>query len=611
MAPPAPALRQTKPAVFLITNVDGGWHEMIIDGREARRRRNAQSSDLSPKEDHGIFEYGVEITENETTVLPFTIWLPKIDTAHVVKIPRRLTREVVVTSPKIPGLELHLPANAEIIDHEGNPVREISLTRIPLDRTPFPLPTDVIPPVYFTAQPGGAYVYNLGGLGARIHYPNTFNELPGTRLTFWHYDPGYKGWYKYGIGTVPPDGKQIVPDPGISVYEFTGAMVGNQGAGGNPDPAPSECKDPKKCKPGDPVDVATGLFIMEKSDLYLPDGIMPIDFRRTYRQSDTFSRAFGIGASHSYELFFTGTVNPYTYIDLNLPDGQKYRFNRISPGNSYSDAIYEHVTSRTRFYKAKISWNGTGWNLVLRDGTLMAFRDGFNATRPGQSGVLSIQDTNGNTTTITRDSAGNATRITAPGGRWVDLTYNASNRITQALDNIGRTVAYEYDGTGRLIKVTNPNGGTHEFTYDVSSRMLTLKDARGIVFLTNEYDAPGKIIKQTLVDGGIYLFNYTMNGSNVIQTDVTDPRGIVSRRTFNSAGNILTFTDALGRPEEEVTTYDVQAGTNFVLSEIDPLNRTTAYTMIAMGNVTSVTRLAGSGRCGHDHVYIRAGFQSS
>jgi YD repeat-containing protein len=524
---------------FLLTGVSPGWGELIIDGHKAQRRLNEQSSALGPEEDHGLFEYGLRIKKGETLVLPFTIWLPKIDAQHAVSIPQKPSSEFVVTTPKIQGLELRLPANGELIDREGKPVREVSLTPIPLDRTPFPLP-QVKVPVYFTAQPGGAYIHNPGGSGARVYYPNTFDELPGTRLNFWHYDAGYKGWYKYGLGTVAPDGKQIIPDPEISVYEFTGAMISSEGTGAPPDPPPPPCSPgDKKCKPGDPVDVATGLFIMEKTDLYLPDGTMPIALKRTYRQNDTYSRAFGIGTSHAYDLFFVGDVNPYTYIQLILPDGQKYRYDRISPGTSYIDAVYEHVTSRTKWYKSRISWNGTGWDLRLKDGTLYAFRDGFDATRPGQGGLLRIQDPNGNTTIIARDSAGNATRITASGGRWIALTYNVANRITQAQDNIGRTLTYEYDATGRLIKVTDPNGGTNEFTYDVSSRMLTVKDARSIVFLTNEYDATGKVTKQTMVDGGTYLFNYTMNGSNVIQTDVTDPRGIVSRRTFKPRRSYL------------------------------------------------------------------------
>jgi len=37
-------------------------------------------------------------------------------------------------------------------------------------------------------------------------------------------------------------------------------------------------------------------------------------------------------------------------------------------------------------------------------------------------------------------------------------------------------------------------------TYDGASRMLTVKDPRGIVFLTNEYDSNGRVSKQTQAD---------------------------------------------------------------------------------------------------------------
>ena len=578
---------------FLLTGIDPGRSELFIDGHKARRRLNERSAALGPAVDHGLFEYGLKIKQGETLVLPFTIWLPKIDTDHVVRIPRKLTSEVIVKSPKLPGLEVRLPANAEIIDHEGKPVREVGLTQIPLDRTPFPLPKNVRVPIYFTAQPGGAYIHNPGGLGARIHYPNTFKELPGTKFEFWHYDPGYDGWYKYGLGTVPPDGKQVIPDPGISVHEFTGAMVGGPGLAAALGAAVCAVL-PMFCAGGDPVNLATGLFVLNKTDLYLPDGMMPLALTRTYRQSDTFSRAFGLGASHSYDLFLVGDTNPYTYQELILPDGGRIHYDRTSSGTGWADAVYEHVSTQTRFYKSGISWNGNGWDVTLKDGTVYVFDEGFGATRPGQTGVLGIKDRNGNTTTITRDSNGNATRITAPGGRSIMLTYDGSDRVTQAQDNIGRSVTYEYDTTGRLIKVTDPNGGVTEYTYDTSSRMLTVKDARGIVYITNEYDSTGRVIKQTMVDGGIYLFSYTTSGSTVTQTDITDTRGNLRRVTFNSAGQILTHTDALGTADEQVTTHTIQSGTNFVLSEVDPLNRTTSYSYDSMGNTTGVTRLAGT-----------------
>jgi hypothetical protein len=157
--------------------------------------------------------------------LPYTIWLPRTDRAHAVSVPSPATAETVVTTPHIPGLELHIPPGAVIRDRDGQPVREVSITAIPVDRPPFPLPHFVEIPVYFTIQPGGAYVQP----GAWLVYPNYFNEAPGTRVDFWQYDPEERGWHVYGRGTVTQGGRQVVPDLGVRIYEFTGAMISGFG----------------------------------------------------------------------------------------------------------------------------------------------------------------------------------------------------------------------------------------------------------------------------------------------------------------------------------------------------------------------------------------------
>ena len=54
----------------------------------------------------------------------------------------------------------------------------------------------------------------------------------------------------------------------------------------------------------------------------------------------------------------------------------------------------------------------------------------------------------------------------------------------------------------------------------------------------------------------------------------------------------MTNTQAVGKPEEQTTSVERQAKTNFVLSATDPLGRKTAYTREDLGRVTSVTRLA-------------------
>jgi len=147
----------------------------LTAGATARRVLRIDGGPASrPNRRYGFFEYGSIVTAGTTTVLPFTIWLPKLDTLHAVTILSPTTSEVVVTTPYIPGLELHIPPNTVIVGEDGKPVTQVSITPIPVDRPPFPLPTHFTVPVYFTVQPGGAYVHTAGpGVkGAQVVYPN-------------------------------------------------------------------------------------------------------------------------------------------------------------------------------------------------------------------------------------------------------------------------------------------------------------------------------------------------------------------------------------------------------------------------------------------------------
>ncbi|MGH9238681.1 MAG: RHS repeat-associated core domain-containing protein [Vicinamibacterales bacterium] len=570
---------------FLLVNerMTTGWRELSMDGRTANGRGAT----------YGTFEAAVHVTAGRTTVIPYTMWMPRIDTANAVRIASPTTAETVITTPKIPGLELRLPPGTVISDEDGRIVREVSITPIPIDRTPFPLPEGVNVPIYFTIQPGGAYLAVTGTgerRGARLVYPNYHGYQPGMTIDFWHYNPrDGKRWYVYGQGTVTADRRQVAPNPGVFLYEFTGAMVAPPSL--NPQPGPPAA-DPGK--DGDPVHLGTGQFTLEALDLILPD-VLPIGIHRTYRANDTIARSFGIGASHQYDMFLSGNTSPYNYVDVILPDGGRVHYDRISPGTGFSDAVYEHTASPSQYFKSKIYWNGTGWNLDLKDGTRITFLEGLGASRSSQAAVSSIRDRYGNAVVLTRNGDADLTRVGSPNGKWIELTYDTSHRVTQAKDHTNRTVQYTYDTSGRLWKVTDPLNGVTEYTYDTSHRMLTLKDARGIVFLTNEYNTAGRVTKQTQADSTTYLFAYTLDGAGkVIQADVTNPRGFVRRATYGAAGYLLTDTYALGETQQQTFTSERQTGTNLVTAVVDPLNRRTEYTYDSFGNVTSVVRLAGT-----------------
>jgi hypothetical protein len=190
---------------------------LAIDGTTASRANRK----------YGFFEYGLTVKASGTTVLPFTIWMPRLDTQHVVTVPSPTASEVVITTPFIPGLELHLPPQTVLRGRDGKAVTQVGLTPIPVDRPPFPLAKNVEVPVYFTAQPGSTYVETVGGgsRGAWLVYPNYTHGVPRQQMQFFHYDPDVLGWYVYGAGRVTANAAQVMPDPTTRVYEFTGAML--------------------------------------------------------------------------------------------------------------------------------------------------------------------------------------------------------------------------------------------------------------------------------------------------------------------------------------------------------------------------------------------------
>jgi YD repeat-containing protein len=546
-----------------------------------------------PGKTYGVFQVGIWIAARQTTVLDFTIWMPLLDTAHAITIPSPTTSEVVLTNTYMPGLELQIPANTVIRDYDGNIVNTIGMTPIPPDRPPFPLPIGVEVPIYFTIQPGGAYLYTASGerQGARLIYPNSVGQPPGARFDFWNYGLQNLDWYIYGHGTVSPDGKQVMPDPGVQIYGFTGAMVGGPSLA---PPSPNPPAPPNCCLLGYPVDPSTGLVIETHTDFFLPD-IIPIDFSRTYRSGDQRSRPFGIGATDSYEVFLVGNILPWTYQYLILQDGSRVYFPRTSPGTGFSDAVYQNTTAPGPWFGSVITYNGAGWNLKRRDGTTYVFPDSFQTTNPAKAAVIKIIDRNGNTLTITRDSNGNITQVISPNGRWLQFTHDSTNRITQIQDNIGRTVNYAYNSNGQLATFTDQNSGTTRYIYQ--NALFQIFDPRGNKITENQYDTAGRLVSQSMQDRA-WRFSYTLDANNnVTKTTIHDPRDIKDEYNYqvyidpgdgsagssNANGFLSSQRLAFDKPEHQVFTYQRDPNSRVLQSVTDQLGRQTSYTYDSFG----------------------------
>lgn len=574
---------------FTLANVPTGEQVLVIDGRSANRG-NAS---------YGRYDYRMEVKAGYND-LDFTLWMPRLDTRHAVKLASPTAGEVVVTHPKLPGFELRIPPGTVIRDAEGKIVTEVSITPIPVDQLPFPMPyADV--PIFYTIQPGGATLESADGKpspGAKLIYPNYTTQQPGTRFPLFDYDPKGRGWYIYTHGTVSADGKAIVPEKNFVIYQFTATSAASPG--GTPAGDPPGCQDLKcQCikggKGGDPVSCHEGLFLESATDLNISD-TSALALERTYRTRDVTQRPFGVGANNTYGLFLSFINQSGFYadgIELNLASGGRIAF--MATGSTYykqAGAIYES-TVPGEFYKATIEYslvNGAEFILRFRDGRRYGFT--YYAAK-----LKWMEDRNGNRITIVRDGSGRVTSLISPNGRWIEFEYTAATCttcITKATDNAGRVVSYTYDASGRLTQVTNPEGGITEYAYDASHRITTVKDPRGNFKVTNEYDANGRVSKQTYADNTANLFAYTLDANNkVVQTDVTRERGDVRRIVYDATGNITSETLALGKPEQQVRSFTYNANKQLE-TETDPLGRVTRHEYDAKGNRTKLTRMYGT-----------------
>ena len=201
---------------FLLTYIAPGKGVLQIDGQHAGVTHHA---------DYGFYEVRVETKPGKTTVLPYKNWLTLVDHAHEVVLGTMTRLPIVVTTPSLPGLELHIPAGTVIRDVDGKIVRSVSIQTMPKNHTPYPLPRNFDLPLFYMIQPGGACLYDkAGGVGtAQLYYPNSLNELPKARATFWRYEPDANGWRAQGTGTVSADGTQVVPDAETVITDFGSA----------------------------------------------------------------------------------------------------------------------------------------------------------------------------------------------------------------------------------------------------------------------------------------------------------------------------------------------------------------------------------------------------
>lgn len=259
-----------------------------------------------------------------------------------------------------------------------------------------------------------------------------------------------------------------------------------------------------------------------------------LNISRTYNLKETMCvQSFGRG----WTFGFDGTVvSPGFYEGSNaivyFPNGSSelFRFKGFNQSN---------VGEYTPVYSGSIltyNANSDGYTLKTKDGYQYYFKNG----------LTGIQDKNGNTIQINRDTQGYIKTIMDPLGRIYTVTYNSRLRIDNIVDPMGKVIKYQYDNgtisTCQLVSVTDAVGNKMYYSYSSDTASDTgkfriddgnRKRIAEIVYQDNIYQVGRRVKSAVDYYGNTYSYLYAIDTNAYI---VAGPKG-----------NRTTITDSSGR----------------------------------------------------------------
>ena len=514
---------------FLLTGVTAGTNRpLMIDGRTAN----------SPNKTYPVILEPANIVAGQANVNPYTFYLPPIDTQYEVEVvPGQNT---VASNPRVPGLQMTIPAGANLRNRDGSPVARVSITPLAIDRTPAPLPSNVSTGLVYTSQPGGA----ISDLPMPVTYPNLLGVDPGARVELYAFNHDTVQWYIYGYGRVSSDGRAISPeiDPNTGnpygLRDFSWHMP-NAGQGGNGGGEGGDC-DSCACTRGNkPVDHSTGIKFETVTDVSFGGARGGITVTRLYSSDNAasaISGRFGRGWKDNYDVKLSGSWLSGGAGRVVMPDEQTGRL--FSYVRTESDGTLVFTTTGTTGQLGDVLRKLTNGTFEYRYATaqVMRFDNGGRMT--------AALDSNGNTTSLTYTGA-NLTQISDPVGRIVSLNYNSSNRVIRIADHSGQEWRYTYDPSGSVASVTDPLGNITTYGY-TNLRLTSITDPRGNFVKRLTYNSAGRVISQQFADGGIERYDYTLSGAIVTSTTITDPLGHKITKRFNANGYVIGRVNELG-----------------------------------------------------------------
>ena len=335
------------------------------------------------------------------------------------------------------------------------------------------------------------------------------------------------------------------------------------------------------------ISLGTGLYVREDEDLIVR-GTPTVFLRRTYRSGFHIQREFGIGTTHNGGLLLEGDPDRFQWVQMGSPEGAHIRFERVSPGTSYSNALFEHRSSPSEWQGARLGWTGTGWAVRRRDGAVRFFQGCGHGDAP-VCWILWERDADGHRIDYKRDATGRLLRIEASPDRWIAFDYDEKNRITRAYASDGPEVRYAYDERGRLSHSRGTDGTETFYKYTERNELGAIDTDEALI--ENTYDQAGRVTKQVnsypndVDEPYTFAFSYKVVDNQVVETNTTRSDGTWARTAY---GNRYIVEESWGSEGYQPLTfkYERDRVTNIVTSVTltcpDRKGRATTHSAVAV-----------------------------
>ncbi|WP_433521988.1 RHS repeat-associated core domain-containing protein [Nocardia pseudovaccinii] len=301
---------------------------------------------------------------------------------------------------------------------------------------------------------------------------------------------------------------------------------------------PEQTKTPKDTTTcGDPVDAATGEFLLPATDVDLP-GVLGLVLGRRHRSNYRFGRWFGPSWSATLDMRIIVDQTGVTFL---AEDGMLLAYPHTGPEVSVSPSgggpHWAMTRSQSGGYRVFDPDREITWHFAP-DPVL----NGLDV-RLGNYAISAITDRHHNRIRFSYNADGAPVEVVHSGGYRVRVD-TANGRVT-GISVLGEasdggeiaTRVREFDyAAGELVAVTNGVGATTTYTYDDAHRLLSWTDSNGNQMI-NTYDSTGRVVSQRGTNGILAAeFDYS-------------PRA-------DSSGTRTTFTNSLGAR----TVYEFDAG---------------------------------------------------